>query len=131
MIKAYLGEDEDRDVMMHDEEEDDTPGISLHAITSKGTLETMKIYGRIQQSIFLVLIDSGSTHNFMSLALARLLRLQPIEDGGMDMIVASGEKIRIPGKCVQILVLQGWIFSIDFYILQLECFGVVLGTQWL
>jgi hypothetical protein len=47
MIEAYLEEDEDRDVM-HDEEEDDTPDISLHAITSKGTLETMKIYGRIQ-----------------------------------------------------------------------------------
>jgi hypothetical protein len=51
-----------------------------------------------------VLIDSGSTHNFMSLALTQLLRLQPTEEGGMDVIVASGEKIRIPGKCVKIPV---------------------------
>jgi hypothetical protein len=48
------------------------------------------------------------------------------------VIIASGEKIRSPGKCVQIPVeLQGRIFTVDFYILQLEGYGVVLGTQWL
>jgi hypothetical protein len=26
---------------------------------------------------------------------------------------------------------QGWKFSVDYYILQLEGYGVVLGTQWL
>jgi hypothetical protein len=35
MIEAYLGEDEDGDVMTQDEEEVDTPKISLHAITVK------------------------------------------------------------------------------------------------
>jgi hypothetical protein len=50
----------------------------------------------------------------------------------MDMIVASWEKIRSPGKCVKILVeLQGRILTVDFYILQLDGYGVVLGTQWL
>jgi hypothetical protein len=89
----------------------------------------MQIYGRIRQSNFLVLIDSGSTHNFMSLALAQLLRLQLKMEGGMDVMVASGEKLRSPGKCVQIPIeLQGWKFSVDFYILQLEGYGVVLGT---
>jgi hypothetical protein len=98
----------------------------------KDTPETMKIYERIGWSIFLVLIDSGSTHNFMSLALPRLLKLQPAEEGGMDVIIASGEKIRSLGQCVQIPVeLQGRIFTVDFYILQLEGYGVVLGTQWL
>jgi hypothetical protein len=64
----------------------------------------MKIYGRIEQSNFLVLIDSGSTHSFMSLALAQLLRLQPKKEGGMDVMVVLGEKLRSPGKCVQIPV---------------------------
>jgi hypothetical protein len=68
----------------------------------------------------------------MSLALPRLLKLQPAEEGGMDVIIASGEKIRSLGQCVQIPVeLQGRIFTVDFYILQLEGYGVVLGTQWL
>jgi hypothetical protein len=50
----------------------------------------------------------------------------------MDIIVESGEKISSPGKCVQIPVeLQGWNFCIDFYILPLEGYGLVLSTQWL
>ena len=133
MIEAYLGEDEDDEVVMQEEEQDGEPlEISLHAIFGKDTPETMKIYGRIGQSNFLVLIDSGSNHNFMSLALAQLLRLKPKNEGGMDVMVASREKLRSPGKCVQIPVeLQGWKFSIDFYILQLEGYGVVLCIQWL
>jgi hypothetical protein len=99
MIEAYLGEDE---------EDGEPPEISLHAISGKDTLESMKIYKRIGQSHFLVLIDSRSIHNFISLALAQLLRLQPKKEGGMDVMVASGEKLRSLGKCIQIPVeLQG------------------------
>jgi len=47
----------------------------------------------------LVLIDSGSTHNFVSLA--HLLKLQP-EEGGMDVIAASGDRIHSPGKYLQV-----------------------------
>jgi hypothetical protein len=92
----------------------------------------MKVYGRIRKSIFLTLIDLGSTHNFISLALPHMLKLQPTEGEGMEVMIASKEKIRSPGKCVQISVeLQGRIFIVDFYILPLEGYGVVLGTQWL
>jgi hypothetical protein len=108
MIEAYLREDEDGDGITQDEEED-TPEISLHAITIKDPTETMKTYGRIGQSIFLVLIDSGSTHNFISLSLARVLKLQPAEEGGMDVVITSGEKIRSPGKCVPVELQAGFL----------------------
>jgi hypothetical protein len=130
-----MREDEDGDVMTPDEEEDGTPEISLHAITAitgNGPIETMKTYGRIGWSNLLVLIDSGNTHNFMSLSLAHVLKLQLGEEGGMDVTITSGEKIRSPDKCVQVPVeLQGMIFTVDFYILPLEGYEVVLGTQWL
>jgi hypothetical protein len=132
MIEACL--DGDGDVVMEDEEgEDENPlEISLHAIQGKEAPKTMNVYGLIDRTISLALIDSGRTHNFVSLALAQLLNLQPQEGGGMEVIVASGEKIRSLGKCFQVsLRLQGVSFMIDFYILPLEGYGVVLGTQWL
>jgi hypothetical protein len=52
----------------------------------------MKIYGLIGGTVSLVLIDSGSTHNIVSLALAQMLKLQPKEGGGMSVIVAFREK---------------------------------------
>jgi len=93
--KAYMREDEDGDVMTPDEEEDGTPKISLHAITAitgNGPTETMKTYGRIGWSNLLVLIDSGNTHNFMSLSLARVLKLQLGEEGGMDVTITPQGK---------------------------------------
>lgn len=90
MIEAYLREDVDGDGIA--EEAEDTPKISLHAITGKDPTKTMKTYGRIGLSKFLVHIDSGSTHNFMSLSLAHVLNLQPAKEGGMDVTIASGEK---------------------------------------
>jgi len=61
-----------------------------------------------------------------------MLNLQLAEDRGMDVTIASGENIYSPSKCVQVPVeLQGMTFTIDFYILQLEDYEVVLGTQWL
>jgi hypothetical protein len=46
--------------------------------------------------------------------------------------IASGEKIPCSGKCIQIPVgLQGMTFTIDFSIMPVEDYEVVLGTQWL
>jgi hypothetical protein len=88
MIEAYQGEGDDGE---------DLPKISLHAIIGREALDMMKVYGQIKRSISLVLIDFGSTHNFVSLALANVLGLIPKEGDEMDVIVASGEKIKSPG----------------------------------
>jgi len=112
VIEANLREDVDWDGITQEAEEEDTTEISLHAITNKDPTETMKTYGRIGLSKFLVLIDPGSTHNFMSLALAHMSKSQPTKEGGMDMTIASGEKIHSPSKCVHVPVeLQGMTFT--------------------
>jgi hypothetical protein len=83
MIETYLREDGDGDGIAQDAEEVDTPEVSLHAITDKDPIETMT-YGRIGLSTFVVLIDSGSTHTFMSLSLARGLITTCRGRGGCD-----------------------------------------------
>ena len=118
--------------MEEEEESEDSPKISLHAITRRDALDTMKVYGQIGRSISLVLIDLGSTHNFMSLALAEVLELIPKRGEAMEVIVALGEKIQSLGKCNLIVVeLQRWNFHIEFFVLPLEGYGIVLGAQWL
>ena len=47
-------------------------------------------------------------------------------------MVASGEKLTSKGKCVSVMVKLGKFFTkADFYILSLEGYDVVMGTQWL
>ncbi|KAJ4959702.1 hypothetical protein NE237_019612 [Protea cynaroides] len=92
----------------------------------------MRVKGSLQNKLVTVLIDSGSTHNFVSQTLAKRVELQPLSKGRLEVMVASGEKLISPGKCNQTqLILQGISIFVDFYLLPLEGYDVVLGTQWL
>ena len=54
-----------------DKEEDQQPIISLHAILGTGDSQTMRLQGKIKNTQLIILVDSGSTHNFMDYALVR------------------------------------------------------------
>lgn len=50
------------------------PVISLNAFIGTSTLNTMRVLGRIQGQQVKVLIDSGSSHNFLNSGLIRKLK---------------------------------------------------------
>ncbi|KAL4184690.1 hypothetical protein AMTRI_Chr10g2390 [Amborella trichopoda] len=56
------------DVVMENDEDDSiaTPAISLHAISGIRAPETMRVTGHLGRVDATILIDSGSTHNFIS-----------------------------------------------------------------
>lgn len=54
------------------------PHISLHAMSGLPSSETFRVYGTIRNAHITILIDSGSTHNFLHPRVAHFLHL-PIE----------------------------------------------------
>ncbi|XP_052289930.1 uncharacterized protein LOC127899837 [Citrus sinensis] len=70
LIQANF-DDSDKDIKMEIEgdevveQTETTPGISFHAMVGTQTPETMRVMGRLVQKVVTVLIDSGSTHNFI------------------------------------------------------------------
>lgn len=120
---------------MEIEEQDsaeDVPAISLHAIAGFEGPETMRLCGRVVRLDGTVLVDSGSTHNFISAEFARKAGLEPTIRKKLKVQVASGEELSSPGICTQTQILiQGESITVDLYILPLEGYDVVLGTQWL
>ncbi|KAH9766092.1 hypothetical protein KPL70_002068 [Citrus sinensis] len=130
--------DGDNDVVMDEDEaiiEDSkvVPEISLHVISGVKALSTMQVEETIGSLTTIVLVDSGSTHNFISEDIARKLGLQPKVEEQFKVVVASGERLPSCGKCTNVTLLLQGIFSIsiDFYILPLKGYDIVLGTQWL
>ena len=92
----------------------------------------MRVRGNIRRISTIVLVDSGSTHNFINEALAKKVGLQPVQGGQFEVMVALGERLSSKGKCKCVtLLLQGIPVSADFYLLPLEGYDIVLGTQWL
>ncbi|KAL5751082.1 hypothetical protein ACOSP7_025685 [Xanthoceras sorbifolium] len=105
------------------------PEISLHAILGLRTPEMMRVLGTLTHEVVTVLIDSGSSHNFVSKQIAKKAGLQTISNGHLEVMVASGERLVSLGKCVQTqLNLQGYPIVMDFYLLPIEGYDVILGT---
>ncbi|VYS48159.1 unnamed protein product [Arabidopsis thaliana] len=63
------GEDDTRD------EIETAPEITLHALTGLDTPTTLRLRAGIGSRHVLALVDSGSTHNFISVKAAQKLRL--------------------------------------------------------
>ncbi|CAO2838144.1 unnamed protein product [Amaranthus hypochondriacus] len=72
-----LADDKDEGNKMMDDEYDSytmkEPCISLHALTGEQTFHTMKIVGFVKNKPLHILVDSGSTHNFLDIEYAKKL----------------------------------------------------------
>ncbi|XP_038982040.1 uncharacterized protein LOC103710315 isoform X1 [Phoenix dactylifera] len=113
-------------------EEGAQPVISLHALSGWTGPKTMRVMARIQEQPLTVLIDSGSTHNFVSDRIAKQLQLPIDATVQFGVRVANGEilQCREMFRAVEV-ELQGKIFLVNFYALPLVGLDVVLGIQWL
>jgi hypothetical protein len=79
-----------------------------------------------------VLLDIGSTHNFLDWNLAKNLKLTIDTTKSFKVKVANGAVINTKGEIKGLLVkVQGYQFQIDFSLLELGGRGIILGTQWL
>lgn len=134
---AYFGEDE---VDTQLDEEDRTPDDAiitddlshLKAFESSAQSHPFCIVGSIDRTPVTILINTGSTYDFMHSRFAESLKLPltPIKSFrvyvGNDATlnyshVARGTK----------LSMQGIDFSIDFHILDIHGLDVILGMAWL
>lgn len=68
--------------------------ITLHALTWWTIPKTMCVAAKIGSHDVIVLIDSGSTHNFISEQLANGLWLPMVSTKAFTMRIANGEKLK-------------------------------------
>ncbi|XP_021974525.1 uncharacterized protein LOC110869591 [Helianthus annuus] len=106
--------------------------ISLNAILGIPSYNTMRIVGTIGTKQLQILVDSGSTHNFLNEELARRLQCPTIEVPSLSVAVADGNKM----SCVQLCqnfqwMMQGVWYKSDVLLLPLKNYDMVLGIQWL
>ncbi|XP_043724096.1 uncharacterized protein LOC122671070 [Telopea speciosissima] len=106
--------------------------ISLHAFAGQVSPKTIRLKGNFHEHQVQILIDSGSTHNFIQEKVALRLGLLIYPCKKFRVYVGNGEFLLCTQRCKSVpLLLQGHFFTLDLFILPLEGADIVLGIQWL
>ena len=80
----------------------------------------------------MILIDSGSTHNFVTSAIYSKTRLLVQKEHKIRVRVANGEVVEIEVNCVNVRIqLVGFAFFTNTDVIPLAGCDMVLGIQWL
>lgn len=89
----------------------------------------MQVHIQLGGASLLVLLDSGSTHNFVSEEAVGRTSLHHLSYGNMKVMVANGQCVPCPGvDRATTFSIDGEVFIIDFFALSLAGYDVVLGT---
>jgi hypothetical protein len=112
------------------EMDDDTLHISLHAITGISSVETMKLWVCLGAASVDALVDSGSTHSFISVATADHLHLLPIHRPGLQVMVANDDMVPSTGICKDVRFCIDKEFVMNFFVIPKAGYEMLLGVQW-
>ncbi|KAF5468876.1 hypothetical protein F2P56_012987 [Juglans regia] len=122
--------DEDGHAVVQEEGEEGVE-VSLNAISGYSTRNAMRLHGRIGACAVEILVDSGSTHNFLDPLVVQKAKLRIERDSSLQVRVDDGTKVLSRGKGEEVVRIQGSKFSIPFDVLSLGGCDIVLGVQWL
>uniref|UniRef100_A0A1D1ZCI9 Retrotransposon-derived protein PEG10 n=1 Tax=Anthurium amnicola TaxID=1678845 RepID=A0A1D1ZCI9_9ARAE len=108
------------------------PEISTQAIHGAESASTMRIWGHIKGFQSLILVDSGSTHNFIDPRLVTRLGLKTMPTESLQVMVATGHQLATKGFCPQVTIaVHDFQITVDLFVLQLGSCDLVLGSSWL
>ena len=106
--------------------------ISLHALAGLPSSETFRIYGSMKNSKLTILVDSGSTHNFLQPRIAQFLHLPAQYTHPLQVMVGNGTMLTSDQVCPETqVIIQGNPFVISFHLLPISGGDAVLGIDWL
>ncbi|WVZ89123.1 hypothetical protein U9M48_035574 [Paspalum notatum var. saurae] len=103
------------------------PQISLHAVSGIRTCQTMQVPVQLGSDHLQALLDSGSTHNFISEEAATWMQLPFSRRTGMRAMVANGEHVPCLGLYSAMpFSIHGNTFKADLFVLPLAGYDMLL-----
>ncbi|GMJ02290.1 hypothetical protein HRI_003898200 [Hibiscus trionum] len=106
--------------------------VSFNALAGYHTPTTLRVQGTIRGKPVRILIDGGSTHNFIQSCVAKYLGLSVTATPTFNVLVGNGQRLPNEGCARDAAVsVQDTELITDFYILPLEGADVVLGVAWM
>ena len=91
--------------------QDDQPEISLHALAGVTAPQTMRVRGYFKKLPLTILIDSGSTHNFIDPRIAKQADCFIHPCSNFEVMVANRGTLPWKGKCRNVRISMGVVTS--------------------
>jgi len=117
---------------MEDSISEDFGQLSLNAISGTDSGEAVKLRALVKNQVMLTLVDSGSSHSFVSAAFLDRVGIVPVPTVPKQVRVANGE-IMISDSYVPQFTwwCNGHTLQSDMRVLHLSAFDAIFGYDWL
>jgi hypothetical protein len=108
------------------------PVISLNVLTSFFAPQTLKLIGYIKHRKVIILVDSGSTHNFIHHCIAQETHCYIHAVNNFQIMIANSGSMKCGGRC-EIVRLQIGDYHLKSHMFSIDMGGcdIVLGAYWL
>ena len=116
--------------MVIEKEPEIVPQISIHALNGIQSYQTMRVLGKVGKHELHILIDTGSTHNFLDTLKAKQIGCDLKNTYPLQVGVPGGRNLYSNTVCDEFSwKLQGEIFTSSVMLLPLAGCDMVLGMQ--
>jgi hypothetical protein len=108
------------------------PQISLHALSSFSTPQTLKLIGYIKHHKVIVLIENNSTYNFIHRRVAQNTHCYVHHISNFQIMIANGGTTKCGGRYENVKLQMGK-YHLKTHMFSIEMGGsdIVLGSKWL
>ena len=108
------------------------PKLSIHVLEGTFNYQTMMLKGLVGRRVLCILIDFGSTHNFINARIARKLGCVMEYIHELKVLTANGNELQCNERCRRFSwAMQRQNFETDVLSLPLDNYDLVLGVQLL
>ena len=127
-----LEEEVESEAISNADKQEEEVEITLYALTGTCTPGTIRVRGKVNGNVLVIVIDTSSTHNVVDASLVSGLQLRVDVSKVLEVKVANGSVVKTQGFCSSVpMCIQGVEFCIQFHVLALGGCDAMLGTQWL
>jgi hypothetical protein len=106
------------------------PVISLYALTGFFATQTLNLIGYIKHRKVIILVDSGSTHNFIHRHIAQETNFYICAVNNFQIMIANGRSMKCGGCCAN-MCLQIGEYQLKYHTFVIDMGGcnIVLGVE--
>jgi hypothetical protein len=106
--------------------------LSLNALSTLDRADCIKLKTKVRDKVMLILVDSGSTHSFISSNFVKIAKLQTIPTTHRQVTLANGEHLTTSSMVPNLqCYCQGKSFSTNMVVLDMQPYDAIIGCDWL